>query len=307
MNKVLPKTEKLARGEDFSGEQITHFSREFRNLCSQLAGAVTGETSEAAQRRLHARVAAAHAQLYRHRGARKHRLPELISLLFRDTPSKLLRDPCLHLAAALFLVPFLGAGLVCFLSADVAERILGEAGIRELTSMYEVGAGTRTLAENMRMSIWYIQNNVLIAIQCFAFGIFLGFGSGVCLLMNGLVLGASFGYILSTPYAMNFMSFVTAHGPFELTGIVIAGAAGLKLGYSLVKTEGYTRLESLRRGARAVAPVISAAAFFIFFAAFIEAFWSPMNMPYFGKVWVAFMSVIVLALYFGAFKRRRRP
>ncbi|MFT5130791.1 MAG: putative membrane protein SpoIIM required for sporulation [Rhodothermales bacterium] len=155
------------------------------------------------------------------------------------------------------------------------------------------------------MSIWYIQNNVLIAIQYFAFGIFLGFGSGICLLMNGLVLGASFGYILSTPYGMNFLSFVTAHGPFELTGIVIAGAAGLKLGYSLVNTHGYTRLESLRRGAREVAPIISGAAFFIFFAAFIEAFWSPMNMPYFGKAWVAVMSIVVLLMYFGAFQRRR--
>ncbi|MFT5131310.1 MAG: hypothetical protein ACI8W8_004946, partial [Rhodothermales bacterium] len=140
MSKVERDTEKLARGKKLSGEEVSSFAREFRNLFSQLAGAVTGQSSEAAQRRLHARVAAAHAQLYRYDGARQHRLSELLAQLFRETPAKLLRDPCLHLAAALFLIPFLGAGLISYLSPEAAERILGENGIRELTSMYEIGA-----------------------------------------------------------------------------------------------------------------------------------------------------------------------
>lgn len=304
MTPVERKTEKLARGKDVSGEDVTEFAREYRNTCSQLAGAVTNETSEATQRRLNAHVAAAHAQLYRHEGVRQHRLPQLFALLLRDTPGKLLRDPCLHLAAALFVLPFILAGLIAFLSADAAQRILGPEMIRELQSMYEVSAGQRSLRDNVLMSIWYIQNNVLIAIQCFAFGIVAGFGSGVCLLLNGLVLGASTGFMLSTPFRGNFIHFITAHGPFELTGIVIAGAAGLKLGYSMVRTRGYTRFESLRRGAIETAPIIATAAFFIFVAAFVEAFWSPIDMPYFGKLWVAGMSILVLLTYFGAFKRR---
>lgn len=304
MSLVDRQSDKLARRETLNGEEVTEFAREFRNSCSQLAGAVTQDNSEATQRHLHARVAAAHAQLYRHEGVRKHRLRELFALLFRDTPAKLLRDPCFHLSAGLFVIPFLFAALLAAVSPEAAERILGAKALEELQNMYQVAPEQRSLSDNIRMSLWYIQNNVLIAIQCFAFGIFAGFGSALCLLMNGIVLGASFGYMLTSPYGGNFIHFVTAHGPFELTGIVIAGAAGLKLGFSLVRTHGLSRLESLRVGARESAPIIATAAFFIFFAAFIEAFWSPMRMHYWGKFWVAGMSTLVLLMYFGAFKRR---
>ena len=70
------------------------------------------------------------------------------------------------------------------------------------------------------------------------------------------MLGTVFGHMARGPHAANFFTFVTAHGPFELTAIVFSGAAGLRLGYGLIDTQGQTRLASLRREAARALPVV---------------------------------------------------
>ena len=49
----------------------------------------------------------------------------------------------------------------------------------------------------------------------------------VCLFLNGIMLGAVCGYIINQGFSDNFFSFAISHGSFELTAIVISGAAGL--------------------------------------------------------------------------------
>src|SRR5690606_13305428 len=58
----------------------------------------------------------------------------------------------------------------------------------------------------------------------------------------------------------NFLHFVTAHGPFELTAVALAGAAGLRLGVGLFATGGLSRIASLYRSARAAVPIMAASA-----------------------------------------------
>ena len=82
------------------------------------------------------------------------------------------------------------------------------------------------------MAGFYIQHNTTIGLQCFAWGLFFGLGSLYELLSNGdRSSGRSSATWRTSPHAANFFTFVTAHGPFELTAIVFSGAAGLRLGY----------------------------------------------------------------------------
>src|SRR5262249_5201675 len=119
--------------------------------------------------------------------------------------------------------------------------------------------------------------------QCFAWGLLLGLGSLYELLSNGILLGTAFGHMARGPHAANFFTFVTAHGPFELTAIVFSGAAGLRLGAGLIDTQGETRLASLRREAARALPVAGAAVLLFVLAAFLEGFVSPSSLPYSGK------------------------
>ena len=85
-------------------------------------------------------------------------------------------------------------------------------------------------------------------------GLLFGLGSLWTLASNAIVLGTVFGHMATVPQAGNFYTFVTAHGPFELTAIVFAGAAGLRLGSGLIDTRGRSRLGSLPpRGGAVVA------------------------------------------------------
>ena len=72
------------------------------------------------------------------------------------------------------------------------------------------------------MTGFYLWNNAGIGLRCFASGIFLGIGSLFTLAFNAIFLGAIFGHMTRTSSSSNFLTFVTAHGPFELTAVVLS-------------------------------------------------------------------------------------
>src|SRR5204863_402714 len=100
-----------------------------------------------------------------------------------------------------------------------------------------------------------------------------GLGSLFFLIYNGLIIGTVFGFIARLGFGGNIFTFCCGHSPFELTAIVIAGAAGIRMGYALVSTEGRTRVGSLRVHAGDVARLILGAAVMLLIAAGIEGFW----------------------------------
>jgi uncharacterized membrane protein SpoIIM required for sporulation len=102
----------------------------------------------------------------------------------------------------------------------------------------------------------------------------------------------------SVPESKNFFNFVTAHGPFELTAIVLGTAAGLRLGYAMVQTLGASRSASLREAARNAVPMMILATILFGLAALIEGFLSPSPAPYWVKAAVAVISSGALMFYF---------
>jgi len=287
-----------------SGEQITAFCRRYRNLCTDLSLAATEARSESVLQYLHSLTARSHSQLYRSLAVRLPSWSRIRELLFESLPRRLYRDPCLRLAFAFFFAPFLVSLVLIWARPEFAEAILGRPLMGRLEAMYgDLGAG-RDLATNAAMSSFYVWNNVTVAIQCFAMGVFLGLGSAACLLINGFFVGAVFGYMTAGPHAANFLGFVASHAPFELTGIAVAGAAGLKLGYSVVDPGGYARCVALKRSARAATPMILVAAALILAAAVIEGFWSPTPVPIALKVGLFLVSSAILFVYFVILGRR---
>ncbi len=80
----------------------------------------------------------------------------------------------------------------------------------------------------------YIRNNIGVAFRCFAGGLFFGLGSTFFMVYNGALLGAVGGFLTERGLGHNFYSFVVTHGAFELTAIVLSGAAGLRIGHALL-------------------------------------------------------------------------
>ncbi|MCK6522847.1 stage II sporulation protein M [Myxococcota bacterium] len=183
------------------------------------------------------------------------------------------------LAATLFYGPWIFGMILVANRPELATMVVDPSTLIQMEQMYdpsgEVQAGERTLSDDVAMFGYYIWNNVGIALRTFGAGAALGVGSGLILVYNGLVIGAVSGHLTAVGLGGSFWPFVIGHGSFELTAIVIAGAAGLKLGWGLVAPGRLGRAAALRAGAREALPLILGAGGMLFIAAGIEAFWSP--------------------------------
>ena len=67
---------------------------------------------------------------------------------------------------------------------------------------------------------------------------------------NGAFAGALAGYLTERGLSSTFYSFVATHSAFELTAIVLSGAAGLRIGHALLAPGRLTRLQSLVQATR---------------------------------------------------------
>ena len=67
---------------------------------------------------------------------------------------------------------------------------------------------------------------------------------------------------------------MVGHSALELTAIALSGAAGLKLGFSILMPGRKSRYQSLLDAARISVRIMGGVALMFVMAAFIEAYWS---------------------------------
>jgi uncharacterized membrane protein SpoIIM required for sporulation len=270
----------------------------YRGVCSDLMLADSYDLPRETVAYLHALVGRAHNSFYRARG---FRLRDLGRLLFDSAPRRLRGDPALRLAAAVFVVAFLLCGLLAAGRPGFARQVVGDEFIDQIDQMYSQPVdsmrGEGKARDDTAMAGFYIQHNTSIGLQCFAWGILLGLGSLYQLLSNAIILGTLFGHMAVSPSAGNFFTFVTAHSSFELTAIVVAAAAGLRMGWGLIDTRGQTRLGSLRREAANALPALGTSVVLFVLAAFVEGFVSASSLPYWTKAGVAVLGAMLIVAY----------
>lgn len=280
-------------------QDISRAASLYRSVCADLmrARAVFGPELV---RYLDGLAGRSHNLLY---GTRAYRIAGLWELLASKFPRTLRRRWRLFAVAnGLFYLPLILGLLATLVSVDFAETILPPSALAGMESMYEQGFDSgRDIHADSAMAGFYVFNNVGIAFRCFATGILFGLGSLFYAIYNGLMIGVVFGWVIRAGHGGNIMTFVCGHGPFELTAIVIATAAGLQMGWALVKTEGRTRMGSLRSQAQELGHLIVGAAAMLIIAALVEGYWSPSGVPRELK-WVAsgvFSLAVTAWLVFG--------
>lgn len=244
---------------DLSRAQASHYSAALVDYLQALSASAHGVLYAAPAKGRIARRARAHAHavwVAFPRAVRRHRRPMAIAFL-------------------LFFVPFVGGLIASYLDPTYAFRITPEPMLRQLTESYKQGfSAGRGAGQDTMMAGFYVYNNVGIALRCFALGVLGGVGSAVYLVYNGLATGAVMGYVARAGAGQNILTFVVGHSTFELGAIVLAGGAGLALGWSLVAPGRVTRVASLQAVARDLVVIVSGAAVMLLVAAGIEGYWS---------------------------------
>ena len=273
---------------------VGRFSALYRAACADLALADAYQLPPATVNYLHRLVARAHNQLYR---SQTFNVRSWFKELFQEVPQRLFTDNCLRLAAFVFFGLFILSAVLAYNSPEFANRVAGKETLMSMEQMYSEPMGTKNTAGGLMLG-FYIQHNAGIGLRCFAFGLLFGIGGLYETVFNAAMLGAVFGHMARVPQAENFYEFVTAHAPFELTAIVLSAAAGMRLGFSLVQTNGLTRMASLREAAKRAMPTMGAAILMFIMAAFIESAISPSSAPYEVKAAVSIISSGMLMFYF---------
>jgi uncharacterized membrane protein SpoIIM required for sporulation len=274
---------------------VARFSALYRAACADLALADAYQLPPATVGYLHRLVGRAHNQLYR---TRKFNVSTWADQLLVEVPRRLFSDNALRLAFCVFWGMFLLSAFMAYGTPGYAERVMGEAWINMLEESFSEPIHGRGVGLDSGMAGFYIFNNTGIGLRCFAFGLLFGVGGLYITVFNASLLGAAFGHMATVPQGENFFHFVTAHGPLELTAIVLSAAAGMRLGFSLVDTGGLARIASLRRAARETMPTMGAAMIMFLLAAAIEGFLSPSVALYWIKATVAVFSSAMLVFYF---------
>lgn len=284
------------RGRKLDPQRLADFARRYRAVCSDLAQATARRFPPETIRYLHQLVAAAHSQIYR---AETFHFRDWGRTLFVSVPRRILRDPCTWIAMAGFWGLFLGSILAAWMDPAFATHMVGTGVLTNMEQMYSEPPSeqSRDFGANDAMAGFYVFNNAGIGLRCFAGGLLLGVGSLCVMAFNALMLGAIFGHMLNSEQSANFIEFVTAHGPFELTAVVLSTAAGLRLGWSMIDTQGLTRGAALRKTAPQALEIALTATVLFVLAAFIEGYLSPSELPYSVKVSVAAISTLLLILY----------
>jgi len=248
----------------------------YRLGCEDLALAQSRSYPIHLTQRLEAATQRAHRLIYRRHGLG---LAALRRLALVDFPAAVrAHSGYVLLAAALFVLPMLAVGWASWRDPGFILHLLDVDKVQQFDAMYGPGEESigreRGADTDWQMFGMYVMHNIGIAFQCFAAGIFAGLGSAFFLLFNGLMAGSVGGFLIARGHGENFLSFVVTHTAFEVTALVLAGAAGLRLGHAWLAPGRLTRLHALRLAARESVVVVYGVVGLLLVAAAVEAFWS---------------------------------
>lgn len=310
LHALLQDLDRPRRKRQLNALEREAFPALYRSLCNDYALACSRHYSPALEQELHRMVLWGHRHLYAGRSAGLWRLVRFIAYGF---PLSLRRNQAYFwLACLLFLLPGLLLGVFCYQQPELIYSVMSETQVAQMESMYDPGnrqtgrLPERSAETDMMMFGHYISNNIGIGFRTFAGGMLFGIGSVLLLLFNGIFIGAVAGHLTRIGYHETFWPFVSGHGSFELTAIVICGASGLILGHALIAPGQQTRLQSLKRRAREALQLVMGAALMLLLAAFIEAFWSSSGVPAGIKYGVAALLWLLVAIYLGLAGRGAR-
>lgn len=275
------------------------FAESYRRLCQQLAIAQRRGYSPLVLERLEQLMQRGHHVMYRPPAPRWRRLLEFFAAGF----PRLVRRHRAYMAVAtlLFFGPLLTMIAVLQWYPELVHSMFSAQELAQFQSMYDPSDERHALGResgtNLQMFGVYVFNNVSIAFQTFAAGLLGCVGAIFFLAYNGIFIGGIAGHLTAIGYGDPFWRFVSGHSGPELTAIVLAGGAGLRIGWALIAPGRLSRGRALAEAGRDGGQLAMGVFAMLVLAAFVEAYWSSIGwMP----TWVKFTfgGVLWLAILY---------
>jgi len=140
-------------------------------------------------------------------------------------------------------------------------------------------------------------NNIQVSFMAFVLGASLCVGAVAILAFNGANIGQAAGLFHAVGEAPKFWGLILPHGLLELTAVVLAGAAGLRIGWSIIAPGDRPRGVALAEDGRRTVPVLLGlmAAFVV--AGIVEAFVTPSPLPTWARVAIGVAVELLFVSY----------
>ena len=158
-------------------------------------------------------------------------------------------------SALIFVVPALVVG-TWIAHSHAAFDLTAPAAVREAYVNHDFAAyySSQPSVDFANEVYW---NNVLVTFLAFAGGITFGLFTVYALFSNGLNLGVAGGLFYAAHRPGEFWGLITPHGLLECSSVVLAGAAGLRIGWTLIDPGDRSRARALSaEGPRATVLVL---------------------------------------------------
>jgi uncharacterized membrane protein SpoIIM required for sporulation len=161
-----------------------------------------------------------------------------------------------------------------------------------------------TTDEQAAFSSEVFTNNIRVTLVAFAGGIAAGLGTAALLVYQGVLFGAITGLSIWAGNGEPFFELVIAHGVLELSCVVVASAAGLRMGWALVSPGHRRRGVALASEARVAVEVVLGTAPWLVLAGLVEGFLTPRGL---GLTTAVVLGVALGAVYWALVVWRGRP
>ena len=188
--------------------------------------------------------------------------------------------PLTGVALALFLLAALWGLAITSLRPGLGITFLGPEAIAGLA---EGRMWTESLVSAVPPAVsssTIATNNISVALTAWSGGILAGLVPLYVVLLNGLLLGSILGVTMQYSMAGELLEFISAHGPLEISLILVAAGAGLGIGRAVVVASDKPRSLAVRDAARDALTVLLGCVPWFVVLAVVEVLISPSpNLP----------------------------
>lgn len=153
--------------------------------------------------------------------------------------------------------------------------------------------------EALPMFLGITANNIFVSFKAFGLGIFVSVGTFYILFTNGLMLGAFQFLFYQHGVLLPAMLTIWIHGTLEISSVIIAGAAGITMGNSILFPGTYSRMEAFQKGATDGIKMVVGLVPVFMTAGFLESFVTRYsNMPVYLSSAIIILSATFIIYYF---------
>jgi uncharacterized membrane protein SpoIIM required for sporulation len=271
----------------------------FIQLTDDLSYARTNYPNSKTTRYLNSLASKAHQEIYKNKKEKKSRIISFwkyeLPLLFKQVHRQLLYSFLISLAAAL-----IGAVSAAY-DEDFVRIILGDSYVNQTLENISKG-DPLAIYKNIdsgNMFFMITINNIRVSFLCFAAGLIFSMGTVYLLFTNGIMLGAFQYFFYAKGLLLKSVLVIWIHGTLEISAIIIAGAAGLTMGNSILFPGTYSRFESFKMGAKKGVKIVIGLLPIFIVAGFLESFVTRHSeMPSWMSLSIIMTSLLFIIGYF---------